>query len=227
MLARSATQEAANLVREAIVDGRLKPGQRLKEQWLAEQFGTSRTPIREALLLLQAEGVVELTPNRGATVRTYTLSEIEDAFQLRALLEGYGAACAARRADAEWVRELEKLCEEMEGVSRYGLTDGRIFNLLRWNERFHGVILEASGNRRLKLTLSVAMEIPDIQRARTYYWHNEEERQRSFSYHRELIAAFRKQDPLWAEAAMKGHLHAARDYLVKRIESEGGQESRS
>jgi DNA-binding GntR family transcriptional regulator len=220
MLARSAAQEAANLLREAIVDGRLKPGQRLKEKQLAERFGISRTPIREALLLLQAEGVVELTPNRGATVRTYTLSEIEDAFQLRALLEGYGAARAAQRASEDWVRELEKLCGEMESIGTDDPVGAQISELLQRNERFHEAILEASGNRRLRVTLSAAMEIPDIQRARTYYWRNGEERQRSFSYHRELVAAFRKRDPLWAEAAMKGHLHAARDYLVMSIKRE-------
>jgi DNA-binding GntR family transcriptional regulator len=227
LLSRSATQEAVSLVREAIADGRLKPGQRLKEKQLAEQFGISRTPIREALLLLQAEGVVELAPNRGATVRTYSMSEIEDAFQLRALLEGYGAACAAQRSTEEWVRGLERLCDEMEGFGGDGSTGEQISYLLQRNERFHEEILEASGNQRLKGTLSAAMEIPHIQRARTYHWQNEEERQRSFSYHRELVAAFRKRDPLWAEAAMKSHLHAARDYLVMSLQRERGQEARS
>src|SRR4029079_16583592 len=71
-LARNASVAATEVIREAIVDGRLEPGQRLKEEELARELGISRTPIREALLILQSEGLVEATPNRGATVRTHT-----------------------------------------------------------------------------------------------------------------------------------------------------------
>ncbi len=96
-LVRNASVAATELIREAIVDGRLEPGRRLKEEELARELGISRTPIREALLMLQAEGLVDATPNRGAMVRVHTPEDLDDLYQLRALLEGYAARRAAAR----------------------------------------------------------------------------------------------------------------------------------
>ena len=93
---RNASVAATELIREAILDGRLEPGQRLKEEELARQLGISRTPVREALLMLQVEGQVVATPNRGAVVRVHTADDLDDLYHLRALLEGH----AARRAGA-------------------------------------------------------------------------------------------------------------------------------
>ena len=78
-LARTASVAAADLIRQAIVEGRVAPGQRLKEEELAQQLGISRSPIREALLVLQTEGLLEGAPNRGATVRTYDVAALEEA----------------------------------------------------------------------------------------------------------------------------------------------------
>src|SRR4051794_41593164 len=90
-LVRNASVAATELIREAIVDGRLEPGRRLKEEELARELGISRTPVREALLMLQAEGIVDAIPNRGAVVRVHTPEDLDDLYQLRALLEGYAA----------------------------------------------------------------------------------------------------------------------------------------
>src|SRR5437867_1687707 len=102
-LVRNASVAATELIREAIVDGRLEPGQRLKEEELARELGISRTPIREALLMLQAEGLVDAVPNRGAMVRVHTPEDLDDLYQLRALLEGYAARRAALRISDERV----------------------------------------------------------------------------------------------------------------------------
>ena len=98
-LGRNASSGAADLIRQAIVEGRVLPGERLKEEELAQQLGISRTPVREALLILQTEGLVEASPNRGATVRSYELPDLEDMYELRALLEGNAALRAATRID--------------------------------------------------------------------------------------------------------------------------------
>jgi DNA-binding GntR family transcriptional regulator len=82
-------------------DGRLPPGQRLKEEKLARELGMSRTPVREALLMLESEGLVESIPRRGATVRSYAVGDLDDVYQLRALLEGYSARRAATRISTE------------------------------------------------------------------------------------------------------------------------------
>src|SRR3990170_9167354 len=81
-LTRNASVAATELIRLAILDGRLNPGQRLKEEELARELGISRTPVREALLMLQAEGLVDAAPNRGATERVHTSEALEDLYQL-------------------------------------------------------------------------------------------------------------------------------------------------
>src|SRR4029450_9960802 len=88
-LTRNASIAATELIRQAIIDGRLNPGQRLKEEELARELGISRTPVREALLMLQAEGLVGAGPNRGAPVRSHSAEDLYDLYKLRAVIEGY------------------------------------------------------------------------------------------------------------------------------------------
>ena len=221
MVSSKVAERVCDELREMILDGRLAGGARLKETALSREVGASRTPIREALVQLESEGLVVRTPHAGAIVRALDERDVEDAFQLRALLEGYGAAYAAQRLSEEQIRELEQLCDEMEGSPGRGSDQGAVAYVLERNDRFHRIILEASGNRRLTTALRATMEIPRIYRS--YYWHSEQERQRSFLYHRELIEAFRNRDPLWAEATMKSHVHAARDYLLTKLRKEGGR----
>lgn len=212
------TERVCQELREMIMDGRLAGGARLKETVLSRKVGASRTPIREALVQLESEGLVMRTPHAGAIVRALDEHDVEDAFQLRALLEGYGAAYAAQRLTEEQIRELEHLCDEMEGPLGRGSDQRAVAYLLERNDRFHRIILEASGNRRLTIALRATMEIPHAYKS--YYWHSEQERQRSLLYHRELIEAFRNRDSLWAEATMKSHVYAARDYLLTKLRKE-------
>src|ERR1700753_2185897 len=93
------TRLAYDAVRERIASGVFPPGSWLREHTVATSLGLSRTPVREALRLLAAEGVVELVHNRGARVSDWSAEDIDEAYRLRALIEGYGAGLAARRAD--------------------------------------------------------------------------------------------------------------------------------
>src|SRR2546421_13031594 len=110
-LVQNASVAATELIRQAILDGRLEPGSRLKEEELARELGISRTPVREALLVLQAEGLVDAVPNRGAVVRSHDANDLEDLYQLRALLEGYAARRAAANVTEQDVVELWASCE--------------------------------------------------------------------------------------------------------------------
>src|SRR5690348_6581277 len=101
-----------DLLEEAILDGELKPGERLRAEALAQRFGTSRTPIREALLQLEAQGLVEVTHNRGAVVRTFDRDDLLDLYEVRALIEPHAAARAASRIGRGELEALERLCEE-------------------------------------------------------------------------------------------------------------------
>ena len=95
-MSQRTSEGVARILRTEIFAGRLQPGQPMPERLLAEQLGVSRTPVREALFTLQSEGLVELTPNRGATVRTITANDVVQIYSLRGVLEAYAAREAAK-----------------------------------------------------------------------------------------------------------------------------------
>jgi len=98
--------DAYHQIRRWIVEGRLRPGERLVEQRLAEELELSRTPIREALRMLQSEGLVRFEPNRGARVRSLTVADIDDLYELRGRLEAMAAELAAVRATPDQLDRL-------------------------------------------------------------------------------------------------------------------------
>src|SRR5437870_10914880 len=129
-LVRNASMAATELIREAIIDGRVEPGRRLKEEELARELGISRTPVREALLILQAEGLVVGTPNRGAIVRAHDSDDLRDLYDLRALLEGHGARLAAARISDEEVERLRESCDRFDALSDHDVPELTRENLL-------------------------------------------------------------------------------------------------
>src|SRR5207249_12223220 len=181
-LVRNASAAATELIREAIVDGRLPPGRRLKEEELARELGISRTPVREALLMLQAEGVVDAAPNRGAVVRSHDSDDLEDLYQLRALLEGYAARRAAANISDESIADLRASCERFEG-----LIAGDVQELVKENLFFHNVILDASQSRRVAELVRKVIELPLVYRS--YIWYSVDQRRISALYHRQLARA--------------------------------------
>ena len=205
----NASTAAADLLREAILDGRLVPGQRLKEVELAERFGISRTPIREALLYLQAEGSVLLTPNRGATVRSYSSSEIEDTYDLRALLESHAARRAATRLSDENIEELKESCERF---SKLPATEAGLLDLVEENNRFHNVILESSGSPQLERMVRSTIQMPLVYKA--FLWYSPDQTRISQHYHEQIARAVALRDGDRAERLMMEHVLGARDFLV-------------
>jgi len=124
-------QVVAGEIRERILAGRFPPGERLAEEPLSEELGVSRMPVREALRLLSAEGIVVLAPRRGASVASYTAEQMQELVEVRATLEGLNARLAARRHDPEQVAKLEKI-----------VSDGT-----RINERTELAVIQANNNR--------------------------------------------------------------------------------
>ena len=147
---------AAQLIRDAIVSGQLKPGERLPEARLADELKISRTPIREALRQLQAEGLVDAPRNRGARVRVYSLDDLDDMYQLRALLEGFAARSAASRMTPAQLDELRDASERFDALS----AESDIDALLKVNDRFHEIILVAAANPMLDGILRQVTTIP-------------------------------------------------------------------
>jgi DNA-binding GntR family transcriptional regulator len=196
-VAETSTLRVRDQLQHAILDGVLKPGERLRAEALAQRFGTSRTPVREALIQLEAQGLVEVEPNRGAVVRTFDRDDLFDLYQVRALLEPQAAALAARRIDAEDVERLEALCDADD--------------LIAANEQFHRIILEAAGSPRLSVAMRAASGIP--RTFRSVFWHDERQREESLMCHRRLVAAFKARDAPLAEATMRMHILGAIAFL--------------
>ena len=210
-LTRSASVAATELIRAAIIDGRLEPGRRLKEEELARELGISRTPVREALLVLQTEGLLESAPNRGATVRTYEAADLDDLYQLRALLEGFAARRAAARISAADLDRLRESCERFVALR----AEDDVTDLVRENLSFHNVILEAAGSERLVQMVRKVIELPLVYRS--YVWYSPEQKLISEHYHRQLTAALTAHDAERAELVMKEHILEARDFLIAQL----------
>lgn len=208
-LARTASAAAADLIRRAIVDGRVQPGHRLKEEELAQQFGISRTPIREALLVLQTEGLVEAMPNRGATVRAYEPADLEDMYELRALLEGHAAARAATRVTPDQLDELRASCGRFSGL----LGPNDVQALVLENGLFHDTILIAADSERLTGMVRQVVALPLIYKS--YVWYSPAQASASLHYHLQLVRALEHGDAQRAELVMREHIFEARDVLVQ------------
>jgi DNA-binding GntR family transcriptional regulator len=209
-LVRNASVAATELIRQAILDGRLEPGKRLKEEELARELGISRTPVREALLMLQAEGLIVTVPNRGAVVRAHDAEDLQDLYQLRALLEGYAARLAASRISDDTVGQLRESCERFEAL---GSDDIR--ELVRENLLFHNAILDAAGSARLTSMVRRVIELPLVYKS--YIWYSPDQKRTSGYFHRQITTALEARDPERAELIMKEHVFVARDLLVAHL----------
>lgn len=135
----------ADTLREAILGGHFKPGERLTEVGLAKAFDVSRNPVREALRVLEVEGIVEINPRKGARVALLSTEEIEEIIELRAELESMSAKYAARRCSDKGREELRKLLEDGDRAD----ADGDVRVLSKLNQQFHNEIAMAGKNRFL------------------------------------------------------------------------------
>lgn len=209
-----AAELAYATVRDGILQGKYDAGSRLTEEDLARTAGVSRTPIREALRRLHAEGLVQFEPNHGAVVALYGLEQAEEIFELRALLEPISARRAAERATPVTIAALRALAEQQlaESTRRTGEYLLRIGQL---NDRFHRLIQSAAESVRLEKMLAGLIEAPLI--LRTFRQYTPAELMRSADQHLELVQAFEAHDPVWAHSIMAAHILAGRaTYLRSR-----------
>lgn len=206
MYTTKAVEKAYLMVRDRIVRGVYSPGLRVTEQEIANATGVSRTPVREALRRLQADGFVNVVPNAGAVVTQWTDNNMRDVFELRALLESYGARRAAERITPAGVLELKKLAERQyeESVRQ---APGYIERIGEVNSRFHRSLQEFSGNARLVAMLPALIEAPLVLRTFSRYEHSD--LVRSASHHLEIVSALEARNGDWAASVMRSHILAA------------------
>jgi DNA-binding GntR family transcriptional regulator len=210
-------QDAYLLLHQAIREGHYPAGARLKEVDLASKLGMSRTPIREAIRQLQRDGVVTVVPHRGAVVRVLSEQEIDDTYSLRAVLEGYCASRAAIRMEPAELRELEAIHAEFEPLTRHGqgsYSDADIDDAIRLNRAFHTAIANGSKNSRITDVMRNATEVP--LHMKQLYWRSEQARAGARVHHREILEALLARDAVRADAVMRTHVYAVRDYFMRQ-----------
>ncbi|QEL66419.1 transcriptional regulator, GntR family [Oryzomicrobium terrae] len=204
-------EEVAERLRQRIFAHELKPGAWIDEQAIAEQYGISRTPLREALKVLASEGLVNLKPRRGCYVTELSPKDISDIFPLMALLEGRSAFEATERAtDADRAR-LQALHDDLEQAAR----DGDIPRFFEANQEFHRTLQAITGNRWL---LQVIQDLRKVLKLTRLHSLSAEGRlQQSLEEHRAILAAVLKGDPARAESLMRDHLLAGREAVTKNL----------
>ena len=223
---RSGPARVFERLRRLILDGEYGPNERLIEEQLAERLGVSRTPVRQALTMLQSEGLVEIAPNRGAVVCSFGVEEVWDIYDLRAILEGHAARRAADKIEAGELARLRELAEEMEGLCdrEFAGREEEIQLLVALNNEFHGIIITASRNQRLGRLVRRTVELPLVFKA--FFWYGPHERLVSNHYHRQLLSALENGDAERAEIVMREHVYEGRDFVIKALKEDQKSEAR-
>lgn len=204
-------------IREAILTGRLLSGTRLNERKLAEQLGVGRFAVRRAIRRIELGGMASSGgPRTSAYVVTWSRHDLNEVFDLRAMLEGKVASLAAQRMDDGEIAALEDLCVTMEAEFADEATEraARLERASISNTRFHAALLEGAGSARLSVMLQQLSNTPYV--FRTYRCFEDAEVRRSMGHHRDIVLAIKARDADWAATAMRSHVLASRANLLAR-----------
>jgi DNA-binding GntR family transcriptional regulator len=180
----------ADSIRSSILDGRVKPGERLTEPEVAKLLGVSRTPVREAFFQLISEGFVEAAPRRGVVVADLSPHDAEETYVLKGALEALAAQLAAEKASKELANSLEGINQELRAaIDASPLDMGRVLEL---NNRFHQTFSDASGSRKLSRLVTVYRR--QTLRYNYIYLSAVSRLRQSVEEHRAMIEALRRKD---------------------------------
>lgn len=206
-----ASEKAYRILRDRIFSGEYPPGHRLKERQICADLAFSRTPIREALRRLEAEGLVTIEPRRGGVVTEIDKQEAAEIFALGAVIESFAAALAATKSGPGDVAELESLTEAMSAVLQRDDASCRA-DYMALDSRLHAKIVDIAASRRLAAALQQVVGVPVLVQAFNRY--TPEDLRQSLDQHRAIVAAIRAGDSEWAEAAMRNHIFAGRAIML-------------
>lgn len=189
-----------NTLRQAILRGELKPGERLMEIQLANKLGVSRTPIREALRKLELEGLVNMVPRKGAEVADITEKSLRDVLEVRKALEELSVQLACEKITEEEIEELKRVAERFKDT----LNDQDVTKIAEADVAFHDVIYTATDNQKLILLLNNLRE--QMYRYRVEYLKKEEAYPHLIAEHEELIDNISKRNKEEATRIMCEHI---------------------
>lgn len=201
-------EEVAGHLRKEILSGRLKPGDRIDQDGVADALGVSRLPVREALISLDREGLVHTIPRRGTYVSRVDRTDILDHYLIFGQVAGLAAARAVARLDDDGLQALIDLHERM--MAAESLTEQQDLN-----HEFHRMINLAAGSQRMSSMLQLlSRSLPMPYQDFPAEWLEEANRQ-----HREIVEAFRRRDTLAAQRAMEQHINASARHAIEVLEA--------
>lgn len=200
-----------NTIREAIIAGELKPGERLMEVQLADKMGVSRTPVREAIRKLELEGLVEMIPRKGAHVAEVSVKDIMDVLEIRASMDGLATALAAKRITPEEIKELKHVYSQFVTNVEKENVNGTI----KKDAEFHDVIYRASRNDKL---LQISNNLKEqVQRFRVIYLKGFGSTGDIIKEHEQIIEAITTKNPEMAQKIAYEHIRTQEETIIKAL----------
>lgn len=209
-------------LRSMIMSGSIKPSERVREADIAQRLEVSRTPVRHALGILEREGLLTYTPNRGFAVRPFDIGDFEQAYAVRAELEAMAARVAAERGlDSRTYAQMQAC---IDAVSQMTADHGELKEELKqqWrqqNARFHDLLHRAVGNRYLIEALALVQRIPLVHHALALYYSRESVMTYN-NQHQEILKAIGMRQGTRAAHLMWEHVTAGQEVITSRLNGE-------
>lgn len=217
----SLSEEVVAELQRRIVSGDLPVGSWIRHAAIAEELGVSRTPVREALRILAAQGLVKIELHRGAQVQGQSTSDIRQIAAVRAELEGYAAELAARHIDDAQVARLSSAWSDFEATLA-GSDEEQAAAWERANDEFHQVVREAAGNRHLILTIGELRRKLPHNLSFGAYLGNSRLIARNLREHHEIARAIIEQKPQQARRLMAEHIRDSTEAIIQWVERRAG-----
>lgn len=196
---------AYEFLKSSVLSGHFNPGERLTEEYLAKKLGVSRTPVREALHKLESEGLIKPLETRGFIVSRDSKDEVEELFELRAILEGYALRIICGRISEEDLKQLGRLIAGAEDALRRK----RMEEVFKWNTKFHdtlhGIVVDKK--RLHRLLVNIRKYVLRYRRDTLQY---PDGGKRAVDGHRKILLALRLKDPDLCERMMREHIQEAK-----------------
>jgi DNA-binding GntR family transcriptional regulator len=202
-----------NVLREAIIVGELKPGERLMEVQLAEKMGVSRTPVREAIRKLELEGLVTMIPRKGAHVSGLSTKDIMDVLEVRSSLDGLATSLAAIRMTDDELKSLQSVNAQFSNYTEKGNLQGSI----KKDVEFHEIIYKASRNEKLLQIVNNLRE--QVHRFRVIYLKDYVSPKELIKEHLEIVDAIKNRDELLSQKTAQNHIQKQEEAILKAIKN--------
>jgi len=199
-------------LKTSILSGLLSPEERLTEEHLAEMLGVSRTPVREALYKLESEGLIQPLETRGFIVSGDSKEEVEELFEIRAILEGYALRITSERITEENLQQLSESIKKAE----VALKAHQINEVFKWNTRFHDTLHERVSDKVRLYRMIVDMR-KQVLRYRKETLQSREGAERTLDGHRKILLALQLKDPDLCERAMREHIRLAKEDALQTL----------